>query len=311
MALKKVLITGGAGFIGSHVVDRCIQAGVKVLVVDDLSTGNRKNLNPKARFVQLDIRDPKLVRSIRQFHPDAVLHFAAQKNLRVSLEQPLEDASINILGSLALLEAVRLAKVKRFLFASTGGAIYEAQSPRPTPESAEALPLSPYGIGKRSFELYLDAYAKIYKLQAISLRFSNVYGPRQDPKGEAGVVAIFLNAVLHNQRPTIFGRGEKTRDYVYVQDVAEACWRALKSSATGIYNIGTGRETSVTALWNEIARVTKTKIRPIHGQAIPGELPKSSLSARKARTAFHWQPKVNLSRGLRMTYQWFLDHSSR
>jgi UDP-glucose 4-epimerase len=311
MALTTALVTGGAGFIGSHLVDRLLAEGVRVTVVDDLSTGNRANVARRAKLIQADIRDPKVANFIEKFRPDAIFHFAAQKNVRYSLENPVDDASTNVLGSLALLEAARKAKVRNFIFASTGGAIYDGASTRPTVESALARPLSPYGIGKRSFEHYLDAYAEVYGMRTLALRFSNVYGPRQDPKGEAGVVAIFFSAILKGRRPSIFGKGDKTRDYIYVDDVVDACWRAARSRATGVYNVGTGSETSVGRLWSLIAGITKTTIAPKHVAAIPGELRWSSLSARAARRAFGWKPRVRLAEGLRRTHQWFQENAAR
>lgn len=303
--MKKVLVSGGAGFIGSHLVDRLHGQGHQVLVIDDLSTGRRENVPDTVEFHQLDVRDPKTAGVILAYRPDTVFHLAAQKNVRYSLEHPDDDAAINVVGSVALLEAARRAGVKQFIFTSTGGAIYDESAPRPTAEAGLARPLSPYGISKLSFEHYLDAYHAVYGLETLSLRLSNVYGPRQDPKGEAGVVAIFLSSIFHNARPPIFGDGSHTRDYVYVADVADACVQAAEQPKSGAFNIGTGRETSVRELWNLIAQATKTALEPAYGKENPGELHASSLDARAAKAAFGWEPKTDLETGIQQTTEWF------
>jgi len=305
MELTSAIVTGGAGFIGSHLVDALVQKGTQVVVIDDLSSGHRENLPSQAELHELDIRDLKAAELIKAVRPDAVFHLAAQKNIRYSLEHPAEDASINIVGSIALLEAARQAQVKAFVFASTGGAIYDESSARPTNERALARPLSPYGMAKRSFELYLDAYSQVYGIKTLALRFANVYGPRQDPKGEAGVVAIFLKAILDGQAPSIYGNGDKTRDYVYVDDVVSAFLNAVGRSATGTYNIGTGIETSVNELWDMIAVAAKTDIVPDHGADVPGELQNSCLDWSAARKDFDWHPAIALQDGIGRTEQWF------
>ncbi|HLK12718.1 MAG TPA: NAD-dependent epimerase/dehydratase family protein, partial [Candidatus Binatia bacterium] len=218
----KVLVTGGAGFIGSHVVDALVAAGHDVVVVDDLSTGHRENLNPNARFVELDVTDPRLVELIRDERPAAVSHHAAQMDVRRSVADPLFDARTNILGTINLLEGARRANVRRVLFVSSGGAVYGEQEIFPAPETHPTNPVSPYGVSKRAGELYAFFYQAEYHIPFVALRYANVYGPRQDPHGEAGVVAIFCGRMLAGQPVTIFGDGEQTRDYVFVGDIVRA-----------------------------------------------------------------------------------------
>ena len=245
----KVLVTGGAGFIGSHVVDRCLAAGHEVAVVDNLSTGRREAVPPAARLSVIDIRSPDLIEVFRAERPEVVIHHAAQVEVRRSVENPLLDADVNILGSVNLLECSRRFGVTRVIYASSGGAVYGDTAVLPTPEDHPVRPASPYGVSKLTVEHYLECWAGLYGIRGVALRYANVYGPRQSPLGEAGVVAIFSHRLLRAQAVVINGDGLQTRDYVYVEDVAEANLIALEHpDATGAVNIGTGVETSVVEL---------------------------------------------------------------
>ncbi|HZP42205.1 MAG TPA: SDR family oxidoreductase [Candidatus Binatia bacterium] len=301
----KILVTGGAGFIGSHVVDAYLDAGHEVIVVDDLSTGHRENLNPRARFVQLDITDPKVVELIRDERPAALNLHAAQMDVRRSVADPLFDARVNVLGTINLFEAARKANVRRILFVSSGGAVYGEQERFPAAEDHPTNPLSPYGVSKRAGELYASFYQAEYQIPFVALRYANVYGPRQDPHGEAGVVAIFSGRMLRGEAVTINGDGRQTRDYVFVGDVVRANLLALESRATGPFNIGTGKETDV----NELARLlldaagSRSEVR--HGPAKPGEQRRSVVDHGRAERELGWRPEVPLADGLRRTVDWF------
>jgi UDP-glucose 4-epimerase len=241
----KVLVTGGAGFIGSHLVDRLIQEGHEVVVVDNLSTGKRRNLNRAARLVKLDIQSWRLERVFRNERPHMVMHLAAQMDVRKSVEDPMFDAQVNVLGTLNVLQQSIKHGVRKVVFSSSGGAIYGEQEVYPAPESHVTRPLSPYGVSKLCGEQYLSYYQRVNGLQIVSLRYANVYGPRQDPEGEAGVVAIFIQKLLNNEQAIVNGNGRQTRDFVYVEDVVEANLAAMGQDIQGTYNVGTGEETSV------------------------------------------------------------------
>ena len=301
----KVLVTGGAGFIGSHVVDAFVAAGHDVIVVDDLSTGKRENLNPKARFHQLDVVDPKTVALIRDERPAALSHHAAQMDVRRSVADPLFDARVNILGTINLLEGARKAKVRRVLFVSSGGAVYGEQEEYPAPETHPTKPVSPYGVSKRAGELYAFFYQAEYHIPFVALRYSNVYGPRQDPHGEAGVVAIFSQRMLRDEPVTVNGDGKQTRDYVYVADVVRANLLALESIATGPFNVGTGLETDVNALADLMLRASGSRSEVRHGPAKQGEQRRSVVDSRRAGEVLGWRPEVSLEEGLRRTVEWF------
>jgi UDP-glucose 4-epimerase len=301
----KVLVTGGAGFIGSHVVDAYVAAGYEVLVVDDLSTGHRENLNPKARFHQLDIQDARTAELIRAERPEVLNLHAAQMSVRNSVEDPLADARINILGTINLLEAARQAGVRRVLFVSSGGAVYGEQETFPAAESHTTNPLSPYGVSKRAGELYAFFYQAEHKLPFIALRYANVYGPRQDPHGEAGVVAIFSGRMLRNEPVTINGDGRQTRDYVFVGDVARANLLALERDVRGPFNIGTGIETDVNQLAEILLAAAGSRSKVEHGPAKAGEQRRSVVDARRATTELGWRPEVSLQDGLKQTVEWF------
>lgn len=304
--MSRILVTGGAGFIGSHVVDAYIDKGHQVAIVDDLSTGNKKNINPKAKFYKVDIKDAmKLQKVFNVERPEIINHQAAQKDVRRSVEDPIFDARINILGSINLMQLAIKFKIKKFIFASSGGAIYGEAKTVPTPEDYLPSPVSPYGIAKLTTEKYLDYYQHEFKLPYVALRYANVYGPRQDPKGEAGVVAIFVGKLLKNETPTINGDGKNTRDYVYVGDVVAANIIATAKDISGAYNIGTDLETDVNELAEKIVKLTNTNKEPKHGPAAAGEQRRSCLDINLAKKELGWHPDVNLEDGLNKTVQSF------
>lgn len=297
----KILVTGGAGFIGSHLVDALVAKRHRVFVVDNLSTGFKKNINPKAKFYKADLINYKLTNKIiKKEKPGVIYHLAAQIDLRKSVEDPVFDAKNNILASFNLIKTAHSYNIKKFIFASTGGAIYGDTKIRPTPESHSENPLSPYGIAKLTIDKFLNYYREVYGMNFISLRYSNVYGPRQNPHGEAGVVAIFLNRMLNGKQPIINGNGKQTRDYVYIDDVVNANLLSLKNfKKAGIYNVGTGKETNVNELFREINRHFGNKFKKIHGPAKPGEQKTSCLSYAKIKKEFGWRPKTNFKEGIR------------
>jgi len=297
----KVLVTGGAGFIGSHVVDALITAGHRVVVVDDLSTGKKEHLNPKATFCQLDIRSPDLEEVIRREKPDLINHHAAHVDVRRSVADPGHDAEVNIAGSLNLLEKARQHGVSRFVYASTGGAIYGEPEYLPCDEDHPLNPLSPYGVSKLAVEKYLFVYGQTYGLRYTILRYPNVYGPRQDPFGEAGVVAIFASRMLRGEEVVINGSGEQVRDFVCVDDIIRANLLAQEALSGQIYNLGTGVGTSINQLFASMKSLTGYAREPVHGPPKPGETFKIYLDAAKARTELGWQPTVGLEDGLRAT----------
>lgn len=302
----KVLITGGAGFIGSTVQDACVTAGYTVGVLDNLSSGNADNLNPKARFYQADITDEAAVKKIfDDFKPDVLCHHAAQIDVRLSVAHPRRDAEINILGSLTLLDAAQQAGVKKVVFASSGGACYGEQQQFPADETHPTHPLSPYGITKLAVEQYLAFSRATSGLNAVALRYANVYGPRQNPHGDAGVVAIFIGRLSAGKPATIYGTGEQTRDYVFVGDVAQANLRAIETTESGAFNIGTGVETSVKGLLEKLSVLADRTPTVCYAEARAGEQLRSVISAEKARRVLGWQPTVNLDDGLAQTLRWF------
>jgi len=302
----KVLVTGGAGFIGSHIVDMLINEGNEVVVVDDLSTGKERHLNKKAKFYKLDIQDANLEIVFQNERPDFVIHQAAQKDVRLSVSDPIYDAKVNILGTINLLQNCIKYKVKKVVFASTGGAIYGEQDVFPASETHPTRPISPYGIAKLVAEHYLYYYKAIYGLDYVSLRYSNVYGPRQDPHGEAGVVAIFIQKMLDGEQPVINGDGKQTRDFVYAEDVAMANILALKSNTSeNIFNIGTGIETSINQLFNYLKEMINPAIDEKHGPAKDGEQRRSVIDYTKAEKFLNWKPQVPLLDGLLKTYKYF------
>lgn len=303
----RILVTGGAGFIGSHVVDAYIAAGHAVVVVDDLSTGKRENLHPQARFVRAAIQDPDVRRLLVEEKIEVVNHHAAQMDVRRSVADPLFDARVNILGLLNVLEGARQAGVSKLIFASSGGTVYGEQQVFPADESHPTRPISPYGVSKLSGEQYLSFYHAAYGLAYVALRYANIYGPRQDPHGEAGVVAIFSQRLLAGEQPVIHGDGEQTRDYVFVRDVARANVAALGVDYTGALNIGTGRETSVNTLFRQLRRLTGAGAAEQHGPAQAGEQRRSVLAGDRAAQVLGWRPQVAVVDGLERTVAFFRD----
>jgi UDP-glucose 4-epimerase len=310
---KRVLVTGGAGFIGSHVSDVFIDNGWTVEIIDNLSSGKRENVPPAATLHEVDIRSPEATRVVQEGRFDVIVHLAAQIDVRRSVTDPLFDASVNILGSLNILEAVRngdRATQTRVVFSSTGGAIYGDLATPPTVEITPKEPDSPYAITKLAVEHYLSYYTRIHGLETVVIRFGNVYGPRQDPHGEAGVVAIFCGRVLENRPLTIFGDGTQTRDYVHVTDVAEAAFRVATSTLPPVqrlddraFNIGTGSATSVVDLARVLLDAAGADVPIEFAPRRAGELQDSCLSVDKARELLGWAPRISLEQGLAGTYQ--------
>jgi len=301
----KILVTGGAGFIGSHLVDRLVQEGHEVVVVDNLSTGRRRNVNRAAEFYKRDVQSSRMEGVFRRERPVVLIHLAAQMNIRRSVEDPLFDAQVNILGTLNVLDQAVRYGTRKVIFASSGGAIYGEQDVFPAPESHATRPLSPYGISKLTGEYYLTYYQRASGIQYVSLRFSNVFGPRQDPYGEAGVVAIFTQKMLAGEQPIINGNGRQTRDFVYVDDVVEAHMAVLGKDIQGIYNVGTAHETSVNELFGTLADLTKSGCKQLYGPAKKGEQARSVVDASKLRQELGWEPRVSLEEGLARTVEYF------
>jgi UDP-glucose 4-epimerase len=301
----KILVTGGAGFIGSNIVDAYIEKGYEVVVVDDLSSGKKKNLNRKAKFYRLDICDGALEEVFKEGRIDIVNHHAAQVDVRKSIADPAFDARINIEGSLNILENCRKYKIQKIIFASSGGVIYGECGKFPPNEDFPVSPISPYGISKYAVECYLSTYAKIYGLKYTALRYGNVYGPRQDPYGEAGVVAIFSGKMLNEEEVNIFGDGEQVRDYVYVGDVVRANIWCLENGDNEIFNIGTSKSISVNRLFSEMKELTHYSKQPVYKPPRAGELIRSSLDVGKAEQKLGWKAEVNLKQGLKKTIEFF------
>lgn len=301
----KILITGGAGFIASHIADAYIELGHDVVIIDNLSTGFEENINPKAKFYKLDITSPEIIEVFEKEKFDIISHHAAQMNVRFSVENPIIDSNINILGSLNLYEAAVKTGVKKVIFASTGGAVYGETDIIPTPETTEPRPCSPYGISKLTNEKFLFYYNQVYNLDYTILRYANVFGSRQNPQGEAGVVAIFINKMLRGEQPIINGDGLYTRDYVHISDVVAANILSLDDNKPNIYNIGTGIETTT----NEIFRTIKNSINAdcpeVHGEAKKGEQRRSCISYKKIKQELNWEPKVSLEQGIKETVDFF------
>lgn len=301
----KVLVTGGAGFIGSHVADRLAVDGHEVVILDDLTTGHVEHVHPQARFYQMELDSPWLDELFRIEQPEGVVHQAAQASVRRSVEDPVFDARVNVLGTTALLQASVRHGVSRFLFASTGGALYGDATVTPTPEDYPTTPVSPYGASKLAAEAYLRTFHALHGLSYAALRYANVYGPRQDPHGEAGVVAIFTQRLLSGEAARINGDGRQTRDFVYVADVAEANALALRSEATGAFNVGTGRETDINAIFGVLKELTGSQQPEQHGHALAGEQRRSVVDSRRIHQAMGWEPRTDLRAGLKATVDYF------
>jgi len=308
----KILVTGGAGFIGSHVADAYLEAGHEVVIVDNLLTGRKENLPANAKFVEMDIRENDMTGLFEREQFDVVNHHAAQMDVRKSVEDPRFDADINVLGSLNLLENCVEYGVKKVIFASTGGAIYGEQDYFPADESHPQRPLSPYGITKLALEKYLFYYHEVHDLKYFVLRYANVYGPRQNPHGEAGVVAIFARELLTDGQPVIYGDGKQTRDFVYVGDVVESNVRALEYEESDMVNIGTGMETDVNEIFRRLRDIAgKSDIPEQHADGKPGEQRRSVISNDKAGEVLGWQPLVSLEQGLARTVEFFQNRDTR
>jgi len=306
----KILVTGGAGFIGSWVADTFINKRHKVLIVDDLSTGIEANIPKDAEFTKGNIREFALLEKVfSNFKPDIVNHHAAQINVRRSLEDPVFDAEVNIIGTLNLLELSVKHNIKRFVFASSGGAIYGEPENLPADENTCPIPISPYGVSKHAIEKYLGYYKAVHRLDYVALRYSNVYGPRQNPHGEAGVLAIFCNRIMAGKPCEIFGDGNQTRDYVFVGDVTNANILSI-NSPSGIYNIGTQIETSVNDLITTLRKVTKREFKVEYSPPRAGEVLRIYLDIQFAKRVLGWSPNVNLEDGIHQTWKWFNDRDS-
>lgn len=303
--MARILVTGGAGFIGSHVADNLVAAGHDVAVIDNLSTGRREFVPPQAQFFPYDITSPDAADLIRSWRPEALMHHAAQMSVRISVADPVADARDNILGSLNLFQAAMEAQVKKIIFASTGGAIYGDEAPIPARETDSPWPECPYGVAKLAVEHYLRFYQSEYGLTTISLRYANVYGPRQNGQGEAGVVAIFIEKLLANQQPIINGDGLQTRDFVYVGDVVAANLKALAYPRSGTFNIGTGRETDILTIYLKLQKLAHSPLGPVHGPAKPGEQRRSALDSSLAKKILDWQATMDLEEGLSQTIEAF------
>ncbi len=305
----KILVTGGAGFIGSHVVDAYLAQGHEVIVLDDLSTGKKENLNPSAKFYEMDIQDENLIDVFEREQPEVVNHHAAQIDVRKSVIDPKFDARANILGTINVLEACVKCKVKKIIFASSGGAVYGEPQYLPVDEVHPKRPISPYGVSKLSGEFYIQAYHDVHGLKFTILRYGNVYGPRQDPLGEAGVIAIFCSQMLKGTPPKIFGTGESLRDYVYVKDVVEANIIALLGGDNVAVNIGTGIGTSVNELFKNLSSIIGFAQDPIYCPPRPGELDKIFLAPDLARKELGWEPTTDIMKGLVLTADYFRNRT--
>lgn len=310
------MVTGGAGFIGSHVSEAYLSEGWEVTVLDDLSSGRRENVPDGAEFIELDVRSPELPELLKRRRFDVVNHHAAQVDVRVSVANPRHDASINVDGFLNLLEACRHSGVERVVYVSSGGVVYGEPEDLPVGETHEKAPVSPYGVTKLTGELYLDYYRAVHGMRSVALRYSNVFGPRQNPHGEAGVVAIFARLAMHGQPLIVYGDGEQTRDYVYVKDVAQAnlLTSNLELPETGslddfAFNVGTGTETSVNELVGRIVEIAG-HAEVLRQDARAGELHRSALAVNKLR-AVGWSPEYDLSAGLAETYAWVAEAEGR
>lgn len=301
----KVLVTGGAGFIGSHAAEAFAAAGHDVVVVDNLSTGERENLDPSIRLYEVDIRDEALDEVFAAERPDVISHHAAQASVNVSVADPRKDMETNIWGSLNVINCALRHGVKKFIYISTGGAAVGEPRYLPVDEAHPVDPLSPYGASKHAVEHYLYIYRKLSGLDYTILRYPNIYGPRQDPLGEAGVVAIFTGQMLRGEQVRINGTGEQERDFLHVADVASANVLAIDAPAGEMYNLGSGVGTSVNEIFALLARFTGYKREPVHGPALPGEVFKIYLDASKARAQLGWRPRYSLAEGLEQTVAWF------
>lgn len=313
--IERALVTGGAGFIGANLVDRLVDDGAEVLVIDDLSTGKLERLaearrEGHVRIHQMDVRDPSLHEVVAGFNASAVFHLAAQIDVRRSVTDPVLDADINVTGTVNVLEAAARSGAEHVVFASSGGTIFGETEKRPTPETAARRPGSPYGVAKLAAEDYLRYYHAERGISYAALGFANVYGPRQDPHGEAGVVAIFTHALLAGESPVIYGDGSSTRDYVFVEDVTDACVRAATEKGATYLNVGTGVETSVLDLFRTLRDLTGASVAPTYAPPREGELQHSALDSSRAKRVLGWEPWTSLQEGLEATVEWFAGQRS-
>lgn len=304
-----ILVTGGAGFIGSHLVDRLTELGHKVIIIDNLTTGKKTNINPRAQFYEMDINDRKLVQVFEKHKPNYLFHLAAQVDVRKSVKDPLYDARSNIMGTINLLTRCRDFKVKKFIFSSSGGVIY-GDTEKPAFEDSDLRPISPYGVAKLSGEGYVKCFGEWENLNYTILRYANVYGPRQDPKGEAGVISIFIGQLLQGEKSILYGYGKLERDYVFVDDVVEANIACLEKGTGSVYNIGTGIATSVNDLYTMISAIIKKENEKELEPKRHGELTRNVLNIEKAKKELEWRPEVSLNDGLRQTYEWFITDTN-
>lgn len=301
----KILVTGGAGFIGSHIVDACIDAGHDVFVIDNLSSGVKEFVHPKAKLYETDICSHEMRALFEQERPEIIFHHAAQIDVRRSVTDPMFDANVNIVGSLNLFECARNVGTKKIVFASTGGAIYGEQDYFPADERHPTRPLSPYGITKMCVENYLRFYKDVYGIDYVVLRYANVYGPRQNPHGEAGVIAIFADRLLNGKIPVINGDGSQTRDFVFVGDVVRANMKAMSFGSSDFFNVGTGKETDINSVFSHLRRWLNPTVTATHGTAKPGEQKRSVISYGKIKEKLGWEPTQSIEEGIRITSDFF------
>lgn len=305
MKYKTALVTGGAGFIGSHIVDALIRRRIKVYVIDDLTSGSKSNVNPNAHFTKLSVNAPAFALYLKKVKPDVIFHLAAQINLRNSVIDPFYDAKVNIFGSLTIAKLAGEIGVKKIIFSSTGGPMYPETAHIPYSEKIPPGPISPYGISKRAAEMYFAFAYHLYGVPYVALRYANVFGPRQNAKGEAGVISIFAERMLNGKPTIINGTGKQTRDFVYVLDVVRANMRAMQKNAVGIFNVGTGHETDINTIFRKLAKLIGYKLPERHGVAAVGEVMRSALDAQQARVVLDWIPMTKLDEGLKQTVEWF------
>ena len=307
LAGRTALVTGGAGFIGSHLVDRLLAEGCRVVVIDNLSSGKLRNVNPGAKFHHADIATGPVSEIVQREQPDLAFHLAAQSSVSQSSRDPINDANVNVVGALRLLEALRLHGVDKVIYSSTGGAIYGDPESTPCREDHPAAPISPYGMSKYLGELYLDLYRRVHYIDYTILRYGNVYGPRQDPGGEAGVVSIFARNMLEGKQPTIFGDGGQGRDFVYVDDVVNANLLAVERGDGAAFNIGSGAMTQINRLFEALKEITGYRWGPQYGPSRPGDVYAISLDSSKAAAELGWTPTTSLDDGLRQTVEYLRD----
>ena len=307
---RKALVTGGAGFIGSHLVDRLIFEGFRVAIVDDLSAGSLKNLNPAATFYHSDITQSSVDEIFSREQPDIVFHLAARVSVTFSAQNPVDNAEVNVIGTLRLLDAARRMGLEKFIFSSTGGAIYGNPEENPCSEETPALPISPYGLSKYMAEQYIDLFHRLYRLNYTNLRYGNVYGPRQDPHGEAGVISIFIQSMLDGSQPRIFGDGTQERDFVYVGDIVEANIRAIDGGHNCTLNIGSGEGTSVNRLYELLQDAVNYYWEAEHRPRRPGEVHRISLDCAEALNQLGWSPQISLLEGLQRTVEYCRSEES-